>query len=287
MRSEEICRQITCCTEAQGNFSAFTFSLVNGRAITNEEIVFIVPCPPKFRCIGPTITITIPAGNLRYTPVDFDPGDPPIVGEPWNPAPGTYDFTCGDQTLTVTTSGAFTPAQITQIINFLASCEATRQGISRLNPVPVGFTNEVVFLETECGANGALLVATGTLPYWMSLEDDDGQNILAARPGTFQGETQLAANAAALAALTNFATAAFTSGLLACKCFDNATPLPAAEVGVLYSVTLVASLGVPGTFSITSGSLPDGLTLDGETGELSGTPTVGDTFNFTATFTPS
>jgi len=52
------------------------------------------------------------------------------------------------------------------------------------------------------------------------------------------------------------------------------TTLPAATIGVPYSATLVATGGTGGyTWSIVSGSLPTGLTLNGTTGVISGTPT--------------
>ncbi|MGA9931351.1 MAG: choice-of-anchor tandem repeat GloVer-containing protein, partial [Terriglobales bacterium] len=60
-------------------------------------------------------------------------------------------------------------------------------------------------------------------------------------------------------------------------------PTGTAQVEVAYSSALVASGGVaPYTFSITSGSLPPGLTLNSSTGAITGTPTTAGTYNFTA-----
>ena len=62
--------------------------------------------------------------------------------------------------------------------------------------------------------------------------------------------------------------------------------LPAASHGAPYAVTLqtVGGTGAP-TFAVTSGSLPPGLELDTDTGEISGTPTAVGTSTFTVTAT--
>ena len=65
----------------------------------------------------------------------------------------------------------------------------------------------------------------------------------------------------------------------------TAASLPAGFSGVLYSQTLQAAGGtIPYTWSVTSGSLPDGLTLSAA-GLLSGTPSAAGTFAFTITCT--
>jgi hypothetical protein len=61
--------------------------------------------------------------------------------------------------------------------------------------------------------------------------------------------------------------------------------LPGGQVGAAYNQTITAS-GPPGpyTFTITSGALPDGLSL-GDGGALAGTPTASGVFDFTVTAT--
>jgi hypothetical protein len=64
------------------------------------------------------------------------------------------------------------------------------------------------------------------------------------------------------------------------------TPLPAGTAGTSYSATLAASDGTPPyTWSISLGSLPSGLSLNGDTGAISGTPTVEGARNFTVQVT--
>ncbi|GEM_PF-2853688 len=93
--------------------------------------------------------------------------------------------------------------------------------------------------------------------------------------------------------------AMLATALLLASCvetsFDSATSgtlrittdnLPAGRVGASYSATLEAEGGRPPyTWSVASGTLPDGLTFDTDTGEILGTPTTIQVENvsFTAT----
>ena len=63
--------------------------------------------------------------------------------------------------------------------------------------------------------------------------------------------------------------------------------LPAGNVGTPYSQVVSSSgtAALPATFSITGGALPAGLSLDGATGAITGTPTAPGIFNVTVTAT--
>lgn len=63
------------------------------------------------------------------------------------------------------------------------------------------------------------------------------------------------------------------------------TTLPNAPLGEAYSETIDVQGSRPINFTITDGSLPPGLTLDANTGDISGTTTVGGVFTFTVTAT--
>jgi hypothetical protein len=66
----------------------------------------------------------------------------------------------------------------------------------------------------------------------------------------------------------------------------NPATLPDGQVGIFYTQTVTASGATgPFTFAVTSGTLPAGLTLNGSTGLVSGTPTAGATSNFVITAT--
>lgn len=68
----------------------------------------------------------------------------------------------------------------------------------------------------------------------------------------------------------------------------GANPVPVAQVlqtgtlGIAYSETISAQGGVsPYVFSVTTGALPSGTSLNPSTGIISGTPTLAGTYNFT------
>lgn len=76
-----------------------------------------------------------------------------------------------------------------------------------------------------------------------------------------------------------------TDHLIGCSYPPNSpvittTTLPSGETGVEYTETIEGDYDIETEFTLQSGTLPDGLTLETH-GTLHGTPTVADTFNFT------
>ena len=68
----------------------------------------------------------------------------------------------------------------------------------------------------------------------------------------------------------------------------TSSTLPAGNTGNPYSQTLTATGGTPPySWSVTAGTLPNGLALEVPTGTLAGTPTATGTFTFTVTVTDS
>src|SRR5208282_745895 len=78
-------------------------------------------------------------------------------------------------------------------------------------------------------------------------------------------------------------SASFTFSIAAGTVTITTPSLPNGQVGVAYAATLAATGGItPYTWSVTSGALPAGVTLNGATGALSGTPTASGSFTITA-----
>ena len=78
------------------------------------------------------------------------------------------------------------------------------------------------------------------------------------------------------------ATKQFSITIVAGLTITTAPTLPSGVAGVSYSQSLAAVGGTtPYTWSITTGSLPNGLSLNSGTGAITGTPSSNGNFNFT------
>ena len=126
-------------------------------------------------------------------------------------------------------------------------------------------------------------LTAGTLPAGLSLAAASG--VISGTPTASTAGTQLTFqvtdSAQPAATLSKQLTLVVTAVPLAI----STTSLPAGQVGVPYSATLGATGGTGAiSWVLASGPLPVGLTLNGATGVISGTPTVA-TFEAPVTFT--
>ena len=123
-------------------------------------------------------------------------------------------------------------------------------------------------------------ISAGALPNGLTLNTSTGQiSGTPSKTGAFQFTVSVTDSSTP----QQNASAKFTITINAALAITTSS-LPSGSVGTAYSTTLAATGGVtPYSWSVSSGSLPAGLSLASSTGIISGTPTTAGTSNFTIT----
>jgi hypothetical protein len=117
-------------------------------------------------------------------------------------------------------------------------------------------------------------VAAGTLAHGLDLDPASGA-ITGTPDADGDSDTAVTFSVSDSSSPTQTASATLSMHIAARDLDILTTSLPAGTVGTPYSVTLTSSGGTaPETWTLTAGALPPGLTLNGATGVISGTPTA-------------
>lgn len=274
--------EVTCNSlECEGTTDVEIYNLQDAIFFNGTPITVIIQCPSDAICpTGYPYTVTFPPGTFVF-PDPFPPPGTPCTSPVTMTMQGCLSAVSRTLDCDATTAEiqAAAAAIIQEIAEQQAQCDAPP-----VNPLPT-FYNEAISKEVTC-PDCTVFTSPGTLPSYITVDDATATVTLAA--GLFGGATQNAANATATAFLTGWINQAILDGVLECvECLiTTASPLPDGTVGVAYSQTIAASdvVGTP-VWTIDSGALPAGLSLNSSTGEISGTPTTVESATFTVLMT--
>ncbi len=280
---------------ATGNFS-FTTKVVdaNGISDTAQCALFVVGSPVNLDCgscgsskatVGVTYTskLTVSGGKAAYTFSILSGSLPPgmtlntttgtISGSPTTS--GTYTFT----SKVVDANGNTDTATCTIVVGGGAPLNLDC-GVCGTSSGKVGTAFSATFALSGGKAPFTYSITSGSLPAGLTLNSSTG--VISGTPttaGTFTFTTKVtdAAGSTDTATCTIVVTGSAIN--LDCGACKSGKP----TLGQSYSNYLSVT-GANGsvTFSISSGSLPTGLTLDRYTGKISGTPTAAGTYTFTS-----
>jgi hypothetical protein len=189
--------------------------------------------------------------------------------------------TTGSFPITVTVTDSQSPAKTASANLSLAVTAAI---------APLAITTTTFTGATSTQPYSATLNATGgTAPYTWSVTGLPtglalGSNGVIAGTPTTTGSFPITVTVTDSQSPAKTASANLSLAVTATPLTITTSTLPSGTDGAAYSDTLQASGGTPAyTWSISTGSLPAGLTLAATTGVISGTPSVTGTSSFTAT----
>ena len=256
------------------------------------------PTPNITQVLPRSITAGSQATPLTVTGTNFSTQSAIL----WNGAAlPTTQVDAGTLTSTVPGSNLATPATVqlqvqnTQTMQSSQTVPLVIAPAGTVTPITIS-TSSLPSGTANAGYSATLSVSGGTAPYTWSISTGQlpAGLTLAPATGAISGTPTISGNYSLGVTVTDStstpqsATATITLSIGAA----SSTPVPlaitssslaAGTVGSGYSSALQASGGsAPYSWSITSGSLPAGLSLAASTGLISGTPTASGTFNFTA-----
>ena len=267
-------------------------------ATGQATVTISVPQPLAVACAANTATTSVPyssavaasGGTGPYTfaltsgslPPGFslDPSTGAIAGT--TAKTGTYSYTV---TVTDSSSATAPTSGCSIVVSALTALKATfPSGPPATGKVGAGFNASV----TATGGAGpyTFSLTTGSLPPGLTLNTSTG-----AITGIPTTAGKYTATVTVTDSINETATASGTITINpppALKATFPGGPAANGKVGTAYSQKITVTGGAGSyTFSLTSGSLPPGLTLDTSAGSITGTPTTAGKYTATVTVTDS
>ncbi|HNQ07303.1 MAG TPA: putative Ig domain-containing protein [Tetrasphaera sp.] len=248
-----------------------------GAYATAPAVTITTTSPLTAAKIGVAYSKTLVAtGGGPYTSLTV--GTPP-TGLSLNAATGVISGTPtvgGSKTFTVKVVGAGGAAATKQFTLNVVTVWITTTAL------PNGVAKSPYTATLTVGGTGpftwSVVAGSGSLPTGLSLNSTTG--VISGTPtvvakSTFKVKVVGAGGKSSTKALSITIQAAGTVSILT-------TSLPGGSVGSAFAATLTATGTGPFTWSLASGTLPAGLTLDPATGAITGTPTAAGTSSFAA-----
>ena len=221
---------------------------------------------------APTPTFSIASGALP-TGLALDEATGALSGEPT--AAGSFSFT-------VRASNGVVPDALTSSITITVTAVTEAPQLTADNPPGTTVLGAAYTYTFKAAGKPAptFSVASGTLPTGLSLNPSTGAlSGKATENGSFSFKIR-ASNGVSPDATSPLLTIAAVPEFEAPAFLSDSPPVGATE-GTPYSYTFAATGEPKPTFSLASGSLPPGLSLNPTSGQLSGEPAETGSFSFT------
>ena len=258
---------------------AFTINIYDPLKITTSSL------PNGIVGVGYSATLAATGGKSPYT-WSISAGSLP-AGLSLNASTGAITgtpTTVGTSNFTVKVTDSASPASSTTADLSITIVNPLQITTASLPDGTVGVVYDATLAATGGTPPYTWSVVSGNLPAGLSLNASTGE--ITGTP-TGSGTANFTIQVADSESPQQKTTKAFTINI-----YDplqiTTSSLPDGNVGVTYSATLAATGGKqPYTWSISAGSLPDGLSLNASSGAITGTPTTPGTSNFTVKVTDS